>query len=106
MEKIKKILILIMIASILMMYLYSRNIKEEKDMTKNDDYNLISFTIDGKKSNMSFPKKDSGYVVNSVSCKDNVLASWDDESWKLIKESKTSEKVNCVVDFSDKKQIN
>ena len=96
MEKIKRILLLIIIVSILMMCLYNK--KQD-----NNKYNLISFTIDGMTSDISFPKKDSGYIVNSVLCKDGVVASWDEEKWQIKKMTKTNENIKCVVDFSMEK---
>ncbi|MBE6161285.1 MAG: hypothetical protein E7158_03595 [Firmicutes bacterium] len=106
MEKAKKILFLIMIASILIMCLYNRNMKEEKNINRTDEYNIVSFTINGKESNISFPKKDSGYVVNSVLCQNGILAYWDNEMWKLVKENRNDKNIKCTVDFKLKKQIN
>ncbi len=62
----------------------------------------LAFTIDGEtQTNTKFPNKGEGYIVEEVSCEDNVTADWNNGSWSLenIKNEVTAKKVKCTVKF-------
>ena len=72
----------------------------EKIFTDDNGY-LLAYTINGKASKSSFPNKDSGLSGNSVTCKNGVTASWDNEIWGLvITNANNQNNIVCNVDFS------
>ncbi len=65
------------------------------------DINL-AFTIDGEtQTNIKFPNKGEGYIVENVDCEDNVTADWNSSTWSLenIDNKGTAKKVKCTVKF-------
>ncbi len=69
------------------------------------DINL-AFTIDGEtQTNIKFPNKDSGYIVEKVECEDNVTADWNNSTWSLenIENKGEAKKVKCTVKFKTSK---
>ncbi len=69
------------------------------------DINL-AFTIDGQtQTNTKFPNKGDGYIVEEVSCEDNVTATWNSSTWSLenIENKGEAKKVKCTVAFKTSK---
>ena len=82
-------------------------VQEEYDVIKskvgefNQEDVILSFTIDGNKSEATFPGKNTGYSVNSVSCNDGVTASWDSDKWGLVDITPgNNTKIKCNIDFT------
>ena len=63
---------------------------------------VLTYTVEGEKSDAPFPKKINGYIAKSVTCQNGVTASWDSESWGLVNINANNQaKIKCNVDFDD-----
>lgn len=72
-------------------YDFSETIKQE---------NILSFTVNGKKTDINFPTKDSGYKVESVTCENGATAEWDSTNWGLTKiNPNDNSKISCSINF-------
>ena len=81
-------------------------VQEEYDVIKsrigefNNEDVILSYTVNGTKTDINFPSKESNYTVNSVECSDGTTAGWDNNTWGLINISPgASKKIKCNIDF-------
>ena len=81
-------------------------VQEEYDVIKsrigefNTEDIMLSYTVNGEKTDINFPSKESNYTVNSVECSDGTTALWDNNTWGLINISPgASKKIKCNIDF-------
>ena len=81
-------------------------VQEEYDVIKsrigefNTEDIILSYTVNGEKTDINFPSKESNYTVNSVECSDGTTAGWDNNTWGLINISPgASKKIKCNIDF-------
>ncbi len=70
------------------------------DFSVSDGDIMLAFTTDGMEST-KFPNKNSGYIVNKITCNNGITADWDNISWSLtnINNSNNAKKVICTIDF-------
>ena len=106
----------IIIASIMLIFMLSifalyksyalYKVQEEYDVIKSriGEFNaediILSYTVDGEKTDINFPSKESNYTVNSVECSDGTKAGWDNTTWSLTNITPgASKKIKCNIDF-------
>ena len=59
---------------------------------------IIAFTIEGEKTNISFPQKGEGYLGESVTCTNGIKGVWNNDTWKLELSNLTTT-TNCTINF-------
>ena len=59
---------------------------------------IIAFTIEGEKTNISFPQKGEGYLGESVTCTNGITGVWNNDTWKLELSNLTTT-TNCTINF-------
>ena len=81
-------------------------VQEEYDVIKsrigefNNEDVILSYTVNGAKTDINFPSKESNYTVNSVECSDGTTAGWDNTTWSLTNITPgASKKIKCNIDF-------
>ena len=81
-------------------------VQEEYDVIKsrigefNNEDVILSYTVNGAKTDINFPSKESNYTVNSVECSDGTTAGWDNTTWSLTNITPgASKKIKCNMDF-------
>ena len=106
----------IIIASIMLIFMLSifalyksyalYKVQEEYDVIKsrigefNTEDIILSYTVNGEKTDINFPSKESNYTVNSVECSDGTTAGWDNTTWSLTNITPgASKKIKCNIDF-------
>ena len=106
----------VIIASIMLIFMLSifalyksyalYKVQEEYDVIKskigefNNEDIILSYTVNGEKTDINFPSKESNYTVNSVECSDGTTAGWDNNTWGLINITPgASKKIKCNIDF-------
>ena len=106
----------VIIASIMLIFMLSifalyksyalYKVQEEYDVIKsrigefNADDIILSYTVDGEKTDINFPSKESNYTANSVECSDGTKAGWDNTTWSLTNITPgASKKIKCNIDF-------
>ncbi len=106
----------VIIASIMLVFMLSifalyksyalYKVQEEYDVIKSriGEFNIeniiLSYTVDGEKTDINFPSKESNYTVNSVECSDGTTAGWDNTTWSLTNITPgASKKIKCNIDF-------
>ena len=73
--------------------------EEETELSKLEKNNMLAYTIDGASAS-SMPTKGSGYVVNSITCKNGSELVWDNDNWK-VEIVKIEDFDSCVIDFTN-----
>ena len=106
----------VIIASIMLIFMLSifalyksyalYKVQEEYDVIKsrigefNNEDVILSYTVNGAKTDINFPSKESNYTVNSVECSDGTTAGWDNTTWSLTNITPgASKKIKCNIDF-------
>ena len=106
----------IIVASIMLIFMLSifalyksyalYKVQEEYDVIKSriGEFNaediILSYTVNGEKTDINFPSKESNYTVNSVECSDGTTAGWDNTTWSLTNITPgASKKIKCNIDF-------
>ena len=72
--------------------------EEETELSKLEKNNMLAYTIDGASAS-SMPTKGSGYVVNSITCKNGSELVWDNDNWK-VEIVKIENFDSCIIDFT------
>ena len=106
----------VIIASIMLIFMLSifalyksyalYKVQEEYDVIKsrigefNTEDIILSYTVNGEKTDINFPSKESNYTGNSVECSDGTTAGWDNTTWSLTNITPgDSKKIKCIIDF-------
>ncbi len=72
--------------------------EEETELSKLEKKDMLAYTIDGASAS-SMPTKGSGYVVNSITCKNGSELVWDNDNWK-VEIVKIEDFDSCIIDFT------
>lgn len=76
--------------------------KNNEKIEKEENNNIISYTIDGENTENK-PTKEEGFIVNKIICNNDLDLMWDNDNWE-IEFTKMNNKGRCLVDFT--KDIN
>ncbi len=71
---------------------------KEDSMQIVENNGMLSYTIDGEKTDIK-PSKEDGYIVNKIVCDNGTDMMWDNDNWE-IELTKVSSKDRCMVDFT------
>ena len=98
--KIKKykypILTIVLVCVILSSFMLFK--KPKYSLSKLESKGIISYTIDGASATEK-PSKNSGYVVNTITCANGSNLVWDNDNW-LVEIVSLESYDNCLIDFT------
>ncbi|MCI8330728.1 MAG: hypothetical protein HFE04_01355 [Bacilli bacterium] len=71
---------------------------KEDGMQVVENNGMLSYTIDGEKTDIK-PSKEDGYIVNKIICDNGTDMMWDNDNWE-VELTKVNSNDRCMIDFT------